>query len=131
MSEAIHNEREVTRTKTLVSFTMPATGSFPARTRYLQAPGYKVYKGMYRNRRLASVVRSTWTDDRAQAFAFDSPGEAKKLLAREFGATRVRNYALEPVKMRSLDRSTTYASGRTRHSFNAWKEITSSSLSSP
>lgn len=123
MNEIIKSELEVRKTKTLVSFTMAATDAFPARTRYLEAPGYKVYKGQYRNRRLAQVVRSTWNDDRAKAFAFDSPGAARKLLAYEFGAARVRNYKLEPVKMRSLDHAITFASGRTRHSFDAWQEI--------
>ena len=116
------SEREVVRTRTLVSFTLPQAGPLPARRRYLQAPGHKVYKGMYRNRRLAKVVRSTWTDDRALAHPFDSPSEARKLLEREFGAQRLRSYTLEAVKMRSVEHATTYANGRTRRWFDAWRE---------
>jgi len=123
MQEAVRNDHEVIRTKTLVSFTLKGISGQPDRARYLATPGYKVYKGMFRNRRLASVVRSTWTDDRAQAHPFDSPSEATKLLVREMGPARVANYSLQRVKMHSLDRAITYANGRTTHRYNAWTAI--------
>ena len=129
--EIVRSEHEVVRTKTQVSFTLMGIGNLPSSRRYLQTPGYKVYKGMFRNRRLAKVVRSTWTNDRTKAHPFDSPSEARKLLSREMGPSRVANYTLERVKMRSLDQATTFASGRTRHLYGAWREIDVATSSDP
>lgn len=115
----LYFKREVVKTRTIVSY-----GDEPRR--YMKMRGAAKYRGMYRSRRKVGFDRSVWTNDRSEAYAFDSPGAARSYIAKEFGKAAVGRYRFEAVKMVGVDRiyipsaNTDY--GVERHHVSEFKE---------
>lgn len=60
-----------------------ATGA--VRVRFIRFDGYKIRKGMYRNRRVVRVVPPVLTDDLAEAYRWRTPGEVVDHLVKFYG----------------------------------------------
>ena len=70
----------------------------PLTVRYIQRPGWKRYRGMYRNRRLVGIERPLLCDDREQAFQFNDRATAKRQILLCGGPTLANRFRIERIK---------------------------------
>jgi hypothetical protein len=77
------NERSERLVSRVVSRVIAFRELEGGKRQYVQVAGYKLYRGMYRSRRVVGRRPTVWTYDRDAANLFTGPAAAKKDLAFE------------------------------------------------
>lgn len=72
------------------------------RLRYISVPAFKVFRGMYRSRRVVRVDRAEWTDDRELACVFPAKATAERQIRLVGAGPNPKTLHVERVARKNL-----------------------------